>query len=224
MTENNRNFTLKNIKKTVSYRDTGIMVINISYPVFEKCGQGKKEEAFVTKINKFYRHIAEKYTAYISEKYPAKAWKIYNTNGNIKLSFLMQCTVCSISEKFISVFADLSYFDGKKKKTVRLSQNWSEEKNALLPPSFCFETNGKAKRYITGIISGIASENLKSRNFSYYSDFERIIVRKFDFDNVYFVPKGTAFFYNAGVLSDEESPCVFVIPNERIDGVLKLSL
>lgn len=224
ITMNTHNYTARRIKKTVCVKDEPIMVINIAYPFFNKENQSKRACELAGKINRFYSHTAEKYTRYISEKYVSKALKIYNTNGHIKLSFVMDCTVSFINEGFVSIFSDLTYFNGKKKKTVRFSQNWSESKSALLPASFCFNKSGKAKKHITQIIAEIAEENIKSRCFSYFSDYPSIIARKFDFDNFYFVPNGTAFFYNPGILSDEDTPCVFVIPNKKIDGILKIHL
>ena len=214
------NYTIKTVKKTICTKNEPIMIINMNYPVFEKNGNGK----FAEKINKFYQHTAEKYSSYIARKYPKKAEKIFASNGQIKLSFLMNCTVSFCSDDIISVFSDLTYFDGTKKKTARFSQNWSAVKSALLPPSFLFNINRKSKNHITEIITEIASSNMKTNNFSYYSGFDKIIRHKFDFENFYFVPKGTAFFYNAGVLSEADTPSVFVIPNKKIDGVMKISI
>ncbi len=213
-------YTIKTVKKTISAKNEPIMVVNMSYPVFER-NSGSK---FAEKINKFYEHTAEKYSNYISRKYIKKAEKIYASNGHVRLSFLMNCTVSFCSEDIISVFSDLTYFDGSKKKTARFSQNWSVSKSAILPASFLFNTGIKSKNHINSIICEIASYNMKTTNFSYYSGFDKIIKRKFDFENFYFVPKGTAFFYNAGVLSQADTPCVFVIPNKKIDGVMKISI
>lgn len=218
------NYKAERTKKTVSVKDEQVMLLNISHPVFETDPDSKTDNSFILKINKFYSHIADKYSKTVLSKYTGKAARIYSANGGIMTAFLMNCTVAYNTEEMISVFSDLSYYDGKKKKTVRFSQNWSPKKSAILPPSYIFEKNTKSKRHITEIIAEIAADNMKNKNFSYYSDFETIIRRKFDFDNFYFVPKGVAFFYNAGILSDDGEPCIFVIPCHALDGILKPSL
>ena len=216
------NYKIENIKKMVTVKDEVVMVLNLRYPVFSQDMTEGKDKAFICKINKFYSHIAEKYSKAILSKYPAKAARIYTSNGKIKLSFLMNCTISFNTQKLISVFSDLSYFDGNTKKSIRFSQNWSYEKSAILPSSYIFENTFKSKRYITGIITEIATHNMEKRDFSYYSDFDTIIKRKFAFDNFYFVPNGIAFFYNTGVLSSDALPTVFVIHPEEIDQTLKI--
>ena len=173
---------MQNIKKTVKVKDVPVMVININYPFFESCENQGNEHAFLTKLNKFYSHTAEKYHTYICKKYPAKAEKLYNSSGGIKTAFLMNCTVSLNTHHILSVFSDLSYFDGKIQKTVRFSQNWSSAKSALLPASYFFENTSKAKKYIINAITETAEENMDKRDFAYFSDYRIIIRKKFDFD------------------------------------------
>ena len=209
----------ENIKKQLSVKEEPIAVININYPFFSE--KKEKQNNFVSKINKFYKHTAEKYADYVVRKYPSKALRVFNENGRIKLSFLMSFAVSYNTEDILSIFTDLSYFDGHTKKSVRFSQNWSCEHSAMLPPSFYFDTGKKSKKYLTSVISGIASENMKNRSFNYYADFEKLIRSGFDFDNFYFVPNGAAFFYNQGFLSEESELCVFVVSKEKMNTVLR---
>ena len=144
-------YNVKNVKKTVNVKNSQVMAVNIKYPIFEKNANSGLSPSFYDKINGFYRKTSDKYEKYITEKYAAKAAKIFNTNGNIKLSFLMDFTISHMTENLISVFCDLTYFNGKTPKTVRFSQNWVPEKNAVLPAS-AFLT-----LYICGFFSSSSS-------------------------------------------------------------------
>lgn len=212
-------YSTRNIKKQLLVKEEPIAVINVSYPEFAE--MSGKQNIFVSKINKFYKYTADKYTDYILRKYPSKALKVFSGNGRIKLSFLMNFAVSYNTQDTVSVFTDLSYFDGHTKKSVRFSQNWSPEHSAILPPSMCLDTGKRSKRLIIKALTEIAAENMKRRNFNYFADYEMLVKRRFDFDNFYFVPNGTAFFYNSGVLSEDAEPSVFVVPENIVKKAVK---
>lgn len=223
--EDFRQYVIKRIKNGIG--DMGQhMAISVSHPIFnaaEDVSDDKKELEFVEKINRFYSRSANSYANHIGRKYEKKAEKIYTANGGKRLSFLMTSTVTLNRQDILSVFCDLSYYDGRKVNNARFSQIWSYEKSAIMPSSICFDKGKQSKRYIIEVIKEIALSHAGKRGFNYYSDYLRLIERRFDFDNFYFVPRGTAFYYNSGVLSGDRIPYVFVIPNERIDGILKIS-
>lgn len=217
-----RSYTAENIRKTVFSKNTAVMSVNMKYPKFSPVSKSPKELAFTEKINRFYSASADKYLKYLGTKYASKAARIYRKNGNVRSSFLMNCTVPYSDGRFVSVFADITHFDGTKKETVRFSQLWDADKSAILPAQKVFVCSGKQKKYVTEIILKIAGNNMKNGSFSYYSGYRSIICRKFSFSDFYFVPNGAAFFYNGGVLSEACEPCVFVVPFEKIDGLLKI--
>lgn len=225
MTAETRAYKTETKRKTVLYRDIPVLSVNLKYPVFEAINTSKDERAFVRKINKFYADSADKYLKTLGGSYAKKAAKVYNSNGGIKTSFVMNGAVTYSDMNYVSVFADISAFDGNKTKTHRFSQLWSVEKSAILPSAKVFDTGMRSKKYIKEIICEIADKNLRLKDFSYFDNYKSIINKSFDFTKFYIVPNGVAFYFDKGILSaSAPDVCVFVIPFNRIDGVMKLGL
>ncbi len=223
MSELAREYKIETKKKTVLYKDTPVLSVNLRYPVFEPLSREPKERAFTAKINRFYSDSAEKYVRTLGKNYAKRAAKIYNSNGGITASFVMNCTVSYSDADYISVFADISVYNGKSTRVSRFSQLWSKEKSAILPAGMVFDTSFKSKKYVREIICGIAEKNIKKKDFSYFDNYKSIINKSFDFSKFYIVPNGAAFYFDKGVLSaSAPDVCVFVIPFEQIDGLIKL--
>ncbi len=224
MTENEIKYAFETVKKTVNYKNIPVLSLNVNYPVFSAPKADKKREEFVNKINKFYGISAERYIANAVSRYACRAYALYMKNGKNTVRANMNTSVPYADKNYISVFVDFSFFDGEKTRIIRLSQLWSAEKSALLSPKYVFDTGRKSKKYIKELIYDMARKNASHPSFSYYDNYKSVIFRKFDFEKFYFVPKGAAFFYDRGTLCPEEAGvAVFVLPFEKIDGVLKIA-
>ena len=211
-----RKYKIETVRKNINFKDIPVMSVNIKYPVFEAGTDSKNEQGFVSKINRFYADSAEKYMSYLNGKYVKKIASMYERNGSVRTAFVMNCTVTYCSSDYISVFADISSFDGKNTKTHRFSQLWSAQKSAILPPSKVFSTDTRTKRYIKQTIMEIAEKNLGKRDFSYFDNYKSIIEKRLDPANFYIVPNGIAFFYDKGMLSASSQVCVFVMSKEDL--------
>ena len=219
-----RLFTMETLKETLFYRDTAVMKTKFIFPRFLPLSSDKSEKSFTDKINSFYYGSTRHYISFLKGKYCGKAYKNYLSGQKVKSSFIMNCQVCLCNKSYVSIFADLSRFDTKNTHLSRFSQLWSFEKATLLPVKQIFNISRKTTQYITGLIKEIAYDNMSKKEFSYYDNFEKIIDQKFNFSNFYIVPDGVAFYYDYKVLSSsQKSPCVFVIPFNKLDNVLKLN-
>ena len=198
------------------------MSINLKYPVFQKEGTVESKKGFVAKINRFYADTAQKYITFLEKKGARMAEKDFKKSGGVRTAFVMTSNVSYFDANYISVFTDISYYNGKKSKTKRFSHIWDIKRGVILPPSEVFNINIKTKKYIKQIVCEIAEKNMVQKNFSYYDNYKSIISRELNFLQSYIVPKGIAFYFNSEKLSSSQEVCVFVIPYERIDGVIKL--
>lgn len=109
-------------------------------------------------------------------------------------SLVLNFQVAYSDENYISVFVDVSAFDGKKVQIRRFSQLWSAEKNAVLPASKIFDTGFKAKRYVKELICSIAEKNSKRKDFTYFDNYTSIINSKFVSQISILYQAGAAFF------------------------------
>lgn len=223
--KNTYSYSFETKRKSIKHKDDVIMSVNLKYPVFENQGRAtlSKEKNIASKINHFYEDSAKKYMSYLEKTGAKKALKSYNISGQ-RCAFVMKSTVSYADDNYISVFSDISFFDGKKAKTKRFSQLWDINRGIIMPHGEIFKENIKSGRYIKDIIQEIATDNLRLKNFSYYDNYKSLISRHFSFSAFYFVPKGIAFYFNAGRISSSDETCVFVIPCEKIDGVMKIAL
>ena len=218
-----RGFTVENKKKVISHGEHPLLSVNLKYPAFTPLSAEPAEKRFTDKVNRFYEDGARKYLAHAASDCTRRAAKLSKRNG-AACSLVMNCEVPYAGEKYISVFADISAFDGKDVRTLRLSQLWSAEKGALLPPSYIFRTGSRETRYVKSILCEIAESNARRKIFTYFDNYKAIINRKFRFSASYLVPNGAAFYFDGGVLSASmRDICVFVVPFERIDGLLKIA-
>ncbi|MBO4343899.1 MAG: hypothetical protein J5844_04485 [Clostridia bacterium] len=223
MAETERKFTLERIEKTLKYKNTPTLSLKINYPVFYAENKRGKEAEFINKINKFYKTGAERFLSHAASRYSSRDFAYKAKNEKAKPRISMTSNVSYTDKNFVSIFVDFSSSDGENAKNIRLSQLWSAEKSAILPPKYVFDTGRRAKRYIKELIYKTALHNAQNPSFCYRKNFKSVIFRKFSFENFYFVPRGVAFFYDKGMLLTDNSAAVFVIPHEKLDGVLKIT-
>ncbi len=215
-------YTVETKRKSIKNADKIIMSVNLKYPVFKRDSGAEQKKGFAAKLNKFYADTAQKYITYLEKKGARKAEKDFKASGGVRTAFVMTSNVSYLDENYISVFTDISYYDGQRSITKRFSQLWDINRGVILPAGEILNINMKSKKYIKQIICDIAEKNLKSKNFTYFDNYKSIIGKSLNLSNYYLVPKGVAFYFNSGKLSLSQEICVFVIPYERIDGVIKL--
>lgn len=237
-----RSYTFETQKKTFSLgvnpthaekgsdfsAQTSVLLVRTRVPFFsptdEQASNGlplKAEKAFCEKINRLYAASAEKFLRHVPVKVVRKAARFADRNGRLP-SLVWHCEVPYNGESVVSLFTDISGFDGRKSVKRRVCALWSVEKNALLSPKNVFYTGQKQKNAVIRRLCDIAENNLSRRLFTYYDNFEAILQRSFSFASFYFVPNGVAFCFDGGVLNaHSEEVSVFVVPFEELGGILK---
>ena len=199
--------------------DKTVVLENIRYPEF--AAREPRYENLAAKMNRFYSDAAKRYSAYARTKLARRAFSAV-CRGLKPYGAVMNYYVSYCEGDFVSVVVDISGFDGEKSSCERVSHNWSAERRAVMPPSYFIDGKRTSKKYIEQYVLDTVRKNMKNPFFGYYGDAEKLAKRHLRAENFYFVPKGAAFFINAGILCDEKyGPSVFVIPFDRADGVLK---
>lgn len=215
-------YTLKNDRKTIKYKQRDAIKLNLKYPVFSSSAKSEKDIKFCEKLNSFYQKVNTEYMSYFVKK-PSKTARLSEKSG-VLCSFVANCNVSYSDAEYISVFSDISFYDGKEINTERFSQLWSYSKNAILPVKYIFRTESKIKAYVKDCIYSIAKENMKAGSFTYFDNLIPLINRHFSYSNSYFVPRGVAFFFLPKILSYSDKICTFVVPFDKMLGVLKIDI
>ena len=211
-------------KETFQADGVPVLSLNLKYPVFSSVsdGKGERDDPFVRRVNRFYGETADRYLA-SAKRFVGKAAALYRTNGGVRTALTLDGKIAYADADYVSIFTDISVFNGKTVRIRRFSQLWSTKKKAILPASYVFNGGGRTKRYLKELLLALADKNARRKDFAYFDNYPSIIKSKFDLSSFYFVPNGVAFFYDNGVLSASmPDVCVFVLPFEKIDGVLKI--
>jgi len=205
------------IKDEISAEGRDILAVNLKYPVFS--GENKAVEE---KLNVFYCDAARKYFSFCKNRYAQKLVAIMKKDGKVaKHGAVMNWYVSFLNEKLLSMLVDVSFFDGKEKKSERLVHNWDLRDATPLRAKDCFAKSHEARKlYTDEICTKILN---RDGNFPYFSDAQKTAISKFDFEKFYFTPKGIAFYYSKNLLfSAADLYPSFVIPYSEIAGITEL--
>lgn len=216
-------YKIETKRKSIKSGDKVMMSLNMKYPVFEKQENEFGKTGFVSKINKFYEDSVKRHIEYLEKKGIKRVQKDFKASGGKRTAFVMVSNVSYSDGNYISIFTDVSYYDGSNTRTKRISHLWDADRGVLLPPKEVFNINIKTKRYLKQIICDITEKNMRAKTFSYFDNYKSLIDKHFNFSDYYIVPKGIAFYFNPEKISSSKEASVFVIPFEKIDGVMKLS-
>ena len=216
-------YKIETKRKSIKSQDKVMMSLNMKYPVFKKQEKEYGKTDFLSKINRFYSDSVNRHIEYIEKKGKRRVQKDFKASGEKRTAFVMVSNVSYLDENYISVFTDVSYYDGNSTRTKRISHLWDVKKGVILPPKEVFNINAQTKKYIRRIICDIAEKNMGLKTFSYFDNYKSIVGKHFNFSNYYIVPKGIAFYFNSEKISSSKEASVFVIPFEKIDGVTKLA-
>jgi len=218
-------YSVKNhvINSDVTHGGRTLVVQNIRYPQFTAKAENSIQSRLALIMNRFYRGGALKYSSYASGKLAVKAERSV-ARGSKPFGAVMNCSVAFCDESYVSVIVDLSGFNGTDSVGQRVSQTWSIDKMSTVPYSHFFKSDFTSKAFIKDKIVELARVHMSDPAFGYYGDCEKLIRKNFSTENFYLVPNGAAFYYDEGTLCDAKfGPSVFVLPFDRIDGVVKVT-
>ncbi len=210
------------INSGINDKKTQDVTQNIRYPEFsvkENFADDKNAAELVKIMNKFYADAANRLSKYASSRMMKKALKLPESQRMQKTcGVCMNYNVSFSDEKYVSVVIDVSSFDGKTSSAKRVSHVWSIEKHAVLPAKYFVNASGKNVKKIKSEVENTVVRNMKNPFFGYYGDAVKSAVKNFSFENFYLVPKGGAFFIDAGILADVKyGPAVFVVELDKKD-------
>lgn len=205
------------IKEDFPERENAVLAVNLRYPVFEG-----ENASVVRKLNEFYFRAADGFLSFCKKKYvPLIARNTKNGHETAKSGAVMSWYVSFLNEKLLSMITDISFFDGKEKKSSRLVHNWDLCDGTPMRAREAFSRSRSLKKlYTDEIASRIRSGD---GNFRYHEKAEKLAADRFDFEKFYFTPKGVAFYYDRDVLffSDSVYPA-YVIPFSEVEGLTSL--
>ncbi len=202
------------IKEEMSGGEGTVLSVNIGYPGFEG------ENGSVTKkLNEFYFGAADSFFSFCKKKYAPRLVRKAAGGENVpKNGAVMSWYVSFLNKSILSMITDVSFFDGREKKSERIIHNWDlRDGTPMRAKDAFFRSRALKKLYSDEIASKIRN---REGNFGYYENAEKIAADRFDFEKFYFTPKGIAFYYDKNTLfrSDSVYPA-YVIPFSEMSGI-----
>jgi hypothetical protein len=196
----------KETKKAFPSDEEALVKYSISYPEL------KGKDRFSKVFNGFYALLSKRYEEFAKNKLHKEAQRYKALcSENFEPFGAVLKYVCSYEdENLISVVTDAFVFCGNgKQESKRMSQNWEKEKGRMLLFEDFFSSSEEKD-----ILQGIKNE-AKLRQETGLSTFcegyEKKLKKGFSKNDFYLTPKGYAFFYPQGTLSENSSPDVFFL-------------
>lgn len=200
------NYKLEAKKEVLSENKRELLFINITYPVFES----EKQKELCKNLTEYYEKGTEAFLKFCRERLFEG---LKREENKYKCGIVMNAKVSYLDEKYLSVITDISYFDGKTRRTRRLHDNFrfcGEYPLTLRARHFLPLTKRAKRLYTDEICSKIISGD---GGFCYNGDAVKTAKRHFDAERFYLTPKGVAFYYEKGtILPEKDGEATFVIP------------
>lgn len=209
----------KTIDEEVSEKGVVILKETLRYPLFtptNSCFEG-----VLRRMNSFYKASAERYSKYAKKNLLRKLHLKAHTLSSANMSY----NISYCDDNYICVIVDITGFDNKTTFSARFAHTWSVDSTMILPASHFIKTDRKSLSYIRSLLLDSVQKNKRNFSFGYYGDCEKKLLRAFDIRNFCLLPKGFAFFVDAGVLCDASyGPCVFLLPKEKCEEIMRVKL
>jgi hypothetical protein len=203
------------IKNSFSVGPVELLSLTIFYPEIKLKGRPEVEKH----LNAYYRQEADKFYRYSSGNLLSGAKAEYA--GDIKNGFpfrpydaMMTYSVelnegCHLS----AYYEQYTYTGGAHGNTVRHSDTWDLETGAEVRLKELFPENAPYRRLILEQILPVADRQMENNPYVYFNDYRELIVKYFNPQSFYLMPKALAVYYQLYEIAPYASGIVvFEIP------------
>lgn len=205
------------IKKAIKDKEGKVLLhINISYPAILL----KDRNRFKQNAQPFYERSAKKFLHFAENELLERAKKLAVGETFRPLGAVMKYTCAYESKSVVSIYTDISIFDGiNEQNQLRSAQVWNKNKGYIYSFNDIFKTETK-KYLLERFFSQGNSGKLKA------DEYKRRLKRFFLENNFYIKGKNAAFFYPANRIDGKQGVKVFFVELKELSEkkLLKISL
>lgn len=177
--------------------------VNIAVPQLD--GVSRFNKMFQKAATTFYR-TAE--TKLLSKAHTAEP-------QSLPYSAVMRYLCPSEDEEKISVVLDAFFYDGAEREVKRFAFVWDKRTDNIMTFSDFFDS--AQKRRIVDVLAEAATQLQSRGRANFFSDYEKIIRRRFDTRLFCLSDNGYLFFYPAGTLTPSNKPFTFRLHKNDIE-------
>ncbi|OGO90658.1 MAG: hypothetical protein A2Y17_02910 [Clostridiales bacterium GWF2_38_85] len=195
----------KQIKESIKQDEKRLVEININYPEMIKADFEPKT---AVKMSDYYKRMAMGFADFARKKLKEEAIKNIS-NLNSPYSVVMKYIPTFENTALISIVTDVFvYYNSIRSETERISNIFLKTKFGLL--NFTDFFRSEVKRLIINYILENSINTFTSD--SLYNNYQDLIKKNFKVKNLFLCENGYGFYYNAGILSANIMPSVYIIP------------
>jgi len=195
------------IKKTISSKEgRALLHINITYPVFML----KDKDKLKVNAQPFYERSAKNFQRFAENELLDRAKVLVEKEAFRPLGAVMRYTNAYESKRLLSIYSDVSIFDGvNEQNQLRSSQLWNKEKGFIY--SFSDVFNIGTKEYLLERFSTEGNAGTLSP-----IEYKNCIKRYFIDNNFFITERAVAFFFPAERLGGRQGVKVFYVDLETL--------
>jgi len=214
------------IKKTLQFKDSDVLHINITYPAFSVKSNKKTEK----KINGFYNSIIRSFTNFCEKDLYKSAVREFllsqhSQNNQDYREFkpfgaVIHFEIVYNRQGFVYVYLDINIYGGKGRGNVtRKTQIWDLATGELYPPKRIINFTPAVKKRICEHICRTMERQTERGEERYINTDMKSVYKYLNIDNLYLTEHGYAFFFPQGTLAPGNSGIVsFLVPQKVING------
>lgn len=209
-----------NINKKLSYDQTDILTLEISYPKIHLINN-----PFVqNRINATYQREVDDFYKYATKTLRKDAIENYHYTKNNDFPFhpyeaVMNYEITQNENCILSTFFDQYEFTGGAHgNTIRFSNNWDLQTGALIKLYNLFPIGAPYRQLVVSNIILIADKQMKENPYIYFEDYRELIIKYFNANNFNLTPTGISVYYQQYEIGPYASGIiVFDIPYEQLE-------
>lgn len=191
-----------NTEKLSLGEEKPLVLLNFSLPE----AQGLKG------VSAYAAALKEGALSYANKKLLPKANKESAGEGFKPYGVVLQTVISYETEKLLSLYTDALITLSGTRRIHRMSRLWHKETGVLLPFNSLFKK--QSVKSILPLLVSAAADYAESTPL--YADGEKQIKSCFNKEQFYLCPKGIAFYYQAGELTNKEKPVPLYIDKEAL--------
>lgn len=158
------------------------------------------------RINRFYRHLAEKYRADIRRKVLPVAAKTMEAMESpetfVPFSITVEYTVTDLTEDLLSLYLDVTEKVGGNRGVVsRRADTWSVLSGLPVTLEELFDKHVNVKKECLRLIDEQISDALSNKTCEYFTNYRKLIRRRFDKESFFVKDGEVLIFYGQDVIA-----------------------
>jgi hypothetical protein len=187
-----------NEKEKEIWSDKGISILCLEIEFFSF--RAKKISGAINRINRYYLHMNKQLARYCKSRLLPKSLSDYRDAlkyGKVFIAPMVtsKTKLCCNTNGLLSLYTDITEYDGRESFTVRLGDSWCLYTGCPLPMSSFFSKKANYKKLLKTFVAKEVQRRKDYEFSDYYDHVRKNCSRHFSTDRFYITADGLTIFY-----------------------------